>query len=127
MFEKASRLKIRYNTFRGVISVEDLWDVPLTDPEGHFSLDIIAKKINKRLKVCEEESFVVKNTNNEFLELSFNIVKHVIKTKLLEDAERKSKVENKKRNEKILAAIERKQDAELENQDVETLKGLIEL
>jgi hypothetical protein len=126
MFEKASRLKIRYNTSRGSISVEDLWDVPLTDTYGDFSLDIIAKRLNRKLKVEDEESFVVKNTKNEALELAFNIVKHVIETKLKEAEETKKKAENKKRNEKILDIIERKQDADLESKDVDTLKDMIE-
>jgi hypothetical protein len=126
MFEKASRLKIRYTTSRGAISVEDLWDVPLIDTSGDFSLDNIAKRLNRKLKTDEEESFVVKNSKNETLELAFNIVKHVIKTKLTEAEETKKKVENRKRNEKILDIIERKQDADLEKQDVDTLKGMIQ-
>lgn len=126
MFEKASRLKIRYTTSRGAISIEDLWDVPLTDTSGDFSLDDIAKGINRKLKADTEESFVVKNTKNETLELAFNIVKYVIKTRLAEEAERKKKAENNKKKERILAIIEKKQETELENQDVETLKDMIE-
>jgi hypothetical protein len=126
MFETASRLKLRFPTFRGSVTVEDLWDMPLTDPSGHFSLDDVAKNLNRRLKNDIEESFVVKNPKNATLELQFNIVKHVIATKLAEEAANQKQATNKKRNEKILAIMERKQDAALENQDMESLKAMLE-
>lgn len=128
MFEEASRLKIRFATSRGVIVVEDLWDIPLVDSShtGFFSLDDIAKHLNRELKESAKESFVVKNPKNDVLELKFNIVKHVIDTKLAENAANEKFAENKKRKEKILSIIERKQDVELENQDVETLKSMME-
>lgn len=44
MFEKASRMKLRFNTQRGVLSVEDLWDLPL------IQLDNIAIALNKKLQ-----------------------------------------------------------------------------
>lgn len=46
MFEKASRIKLRYSTNRGVLSVEDLWDLSLEQ------LDPIAINLNKSLKHC---------------------------------------------------------------------------
>ena len=45
MFEKASRIKLRYSTNRGVLSVEDLWDLSLEQ------LDPIAINLSKRLKI----------------------------------------------------------------------------
>jgi hypothetical protein len=124
MFEKASRLKVRFATSRGGVTVEDLWDIPLTDSSG-FSLDNIAKQLNRELKETEEESFVIKNTKNEVAELKFEIVKHVIGVRLAEAAAAEKKAETRKRNEKILGIIEKKQDAELENADVDTLKEML--
>ena len=76
MFEKASRMKLRYQTNRGVISVEDLWDLSLE------SLDAIAISLNKKLKESQTESFIkTKTKDTTELELKFNIVKHNIDIK----------------------------------------------
>ena len=50
MFEKASRMKLRFNTQRGVLSVEDLWDLPL------IQLDNIAIALNKKLQESKTEA-----------------------------------------------------------------------
>lgn len=83
MFEKASRVKLRYSTNRGVLSVEDLWDLSLEQ------LDPIAINLNKRLKESQTESFIKTRTKDATeLELKFNIVKHIIDVKLQEQEER---------------------------------------
>ena len=41
MFEKASRLKLRFKTQNGIIAVDDLWDLTLD------SLNTLAKALNK--------------------------------------------------------------------------------
>lgn len=48
MFEKASRIKLRYSTNRGVLSVEDLWDLSLEQ------LDPIAQDAELESKSYEE-------------------------------------------------------------------------
>lgn len=78
-FEKASKLKLRFSTNRGELSIEDLWDLSLE------SLDNIAKSINKQLKFESEESFIGKKSNiNSVLELKMEILKHVINVKISE-------------------------------------------
>ena len=127
MFEKASRLKLRFETARGLFTAEDLWDLPLTSPRGNPNLDDIAIALNKRLKEVTTESFVTKTTrSNEALQLSFDIVKHVIEVKLAENEEAKKKTEQKQRKDRILEILAHKQDKALEDLPIEELQKLAE-
>lgn len=126
MFQKASRLKLRFDTVAGSISVEDLWDLPLTSRVGHVNLDDIAKDLNRSIG-DNEESFVDKpakaNTTNQ---LAFDIVKAIIKVRLEERDAAKSALEKKERKGKILEILARKKDAALEAMDEAELKKLLE-
>lgn len=114
--EKASRVKLRYSTNRGVLSVEDLWDLSLEQ------LDPIAINLNKRLKESQTESFIKTRTKDATeLELKFNIVKHIIDVKLQEQEERIVAAEKKAKRQKILDLMAKKQDAELESKSYEAL------
>ena len=52
IFERATRMSLRFN-FKGLISVEDLWDLSLQD------LDSIYKILNSKLKQSSEESLLL--------------------------------------------------------------------
>jgi len=125
MFEKASRLKLRFESGKGLLTVEDLWDVSLTSKSG-TSLDNIAKGLHNQLKEEDEVSFVapVSRANAE-LNLKFDIVKHIIGVRLAEREERKNAKEKKEEKEKILSIIAKKKDAELENLSVEELEAMV--
>lgn len=86
IFEQASRLKLTFNTNKGQLSVEHLWDLSLE------SLDTIAKAVNRELKASEEESFVKTRTkSNTELTLKLDILKRVIEVKLEEAETKKNK------------------------------------
>lgn len=88
IFEQASRLKLRFQTTKGFLSVEDLWELSLT------SLDIVAKAVNKKIKDESEESFIlVRSKASIELVLSLDILKHIIGVKLQEVDEKKNRVE----------------------------------
>ena len=57
LFEYATRTVLRFASTRGLISVEQLWDVPLRSNDG-FDLDAIARSLSQELKSVSEESFV---------------------------------------------------------------------
>lgn len=124
-FEKATRNKVRFETNRGNITVEDLWDLPLTSKTG-FSLDDIAKSFNRKLKESDEESFVTKSSSaNELLKLKFELVKYVISVKLEENATAKINLENKEKKNKILSIIAQKQDEKLMGSSLEELQAMV--
>ena len=125
IFEKASRLQLRYNTEKGQLDVEDLWDLPLT--RSIVSLDNIAKDLNRSIKQNEEESFVVeKSSEDDVLELMFEIVKHIIKIKLEERDAEKKRVENKQKKQRIIEIMTNKEDEALMSKSTEELSELLE-
>lgn len=128
MFEQASKIKLRFTTPKGVISVEDLWDVPLTSPTK-FSLDLIARNLSKTLKEAEEESFVKPlSTDNTIVKLRFDIVKHVISIKLAEAEAAKTAAAKRARKAELLSLLaEQDREADKGKSREDLLKELNEL
>lgn len=114
MFEFVTRHKIRFASSKGELSGEQLWDVPLLSNDG-FNLDNIAKEANRRLKLLTEESFV--NTGrtlaHEKAELTLEVVKYVIATKLAEEEAAKNRADNRAKKEKLLRILAEKQEGKL--------------
>lgn len=119
MFEKASRLKLRFE-HKGLLSVEDLWDLSVQD------LDAVFKVLNARAKAQAEESLLdVQSAEDAVLALKLDIVKHVVKVKLAEKEARKSALANRAKKQKLLEILEQKQDAALLDLSPEKLQELI--
>lgn len=80
LFIVASRKRYRFESGRGELTVENLWDLSLT------SLDTIAKALNRKLKESAEESFIATPTTrkNTELENKLEILKYVIGVKQAE-------------------------------------------
>lgn len=117
MFEKAIRMKVRFPSPQGNLSLEDLWDLSLP------KLNTMAKGLNKERKVEEEEDFLeVKSAADAKVALKFNIVLHIIKVKLDEEKARENKKEVKAKNEFIMEVIEEKEKDALKSMSVEDLK-----
>lgn len=130
MFEYATRNKLRFGSQVGDLSLEDLWDLPLTDSRRSATLDNIAKEINKDLKEETEESFVVKSTNRrkKTLEVKLDIVKHIIGVKMAEADAARQRTENKKERERLLEILAQKEAESLKSQSVDDIrKRLAEL
>ena len=119
MFEKASRLKLRF-TYKGLCSVEDLWDLPLQ------ALDKIYRDLNSQKKEQSEVSLLNKvSKEDELLALKMNIVKYVVETLMQEQREKEEAASRKAKKQKILGIIEEKQEENLRNKSVEELTNLV--
>ena len=120
MFEIATRTKMRF-PFRGMVSVEDLWDLSVKD------LDSIFKTLNAQVKKSQEESLLVTKTKeDETLSVQIEIVKHIVKTKLDEAETAKQSKELKEKKQKIMEIMAAKQDESLHNASLEELQAMLD-
>ena len=118
IFEYALKNKVRFN-FRGLITVEDLWDL------GQRELDHIYKNLMAEKKNFETESLIEKTVENKELEVKIEIVKYVFNQKVEAQKAAEKAAENAAKKQKLLGILARKQDAALEEMSVEDLEKLI--
>ena len=127
MFEKATRLKLRFSTPVGAVVAEDLWDLPLTSTRGRPNLDDVARDLHKQLKSGDDVSFVTKaQKSDELVQLKFDIVKHIIDVRLVENEAAAKKKEIAEKKQQILGLIANKENAALAEKPIEELRKLVE-
>lgn len=120
IFEKATRRKIRFATVQGNLSVEDLWDLPLP------ALNELAKDLNRERKIEAEEDFLVeKSRKNTMLDLCFDLVIHILDTLKQEKEDRAQAAENQAEKAKLVSALARKQDQELDDMSKKDIEKAI--
>lgn len=122
MFEAAVRQKLRFDSKVGQLSVEDLWDLPLTSTTK-VNLDQIAIALNAQLK-STEESFVTGSAKDATTQLRFDIVRHVITVRMRENSEKVEAVQKRQKREQLDELIARKQTGALESLSVEQLEAM---
>lgn len=127
IFEQASRHRplFRFPTAAGLLTVEDLWDLPLTH-RTKINLDDIARQLSRELKESQDVSFVDASAKpNTLLQLGLDIVKHIIDVKLAERTATERAAATRARNARILGIIEQKEHAELTDKSIDDLKALL--
>lgn len=119
IFEFATRNKLRF-PFKGQISVEDLWELPLK------SLDTIFKALNAQVKQAKEESLLeTKTAEDTVLEVQIAIIRHIVSVKQEEKKLREQAAENKAQRERIMSIIADKKDEALKNSSIEELEKML--
>jgi len=119
MFETAVRNKYRF-PFRGQVSVEDLWDLSLTN------LDSVFKTLNAQKKQESEESLLSERSAADTeLETKIAIVRHIVAVKLAERDAAKSAKEKRERDQRIMEIIAAKQDEALQGKSIEELQAML--
>ena len=128
MYKIASRKKLRIQTNRGMLSVEQLWDLSKED------IGELAKSIRKRIN---DQKGVTGDSELDFLkpsaqteetidELTFRILKDIYQTKQAEEDKAHRRAAARENNRKILELIAKKQDQELENKSIEELEKMLQ-
>lgn len=125
IFETASRQKIRFETRVGIISTEDLWDLPLTHATK-ANLDDVARTLFLKLKNDSDVSFVTPaQKSNAIDQLRFDIVKHIIDIKLAERDVAVAAKANAEKKQKLLEILANKENEALGSLSMEELKAQI--
>lgn len=119
IFEYVVRNKVRF-PYKGNITAEDLWDLPIT------GLDNIFKTLNSQAKQSKEESLLdVKSNEDEILDIQIAVVKHIVGVKLEEKAAKERKAENRAKKQKIMEIMAARNDKMLENASDEDLQKML--
>lgn len=127
MFEKANRMKLRFDTPKGPLAAEDLWDLPLTSTTGKANLDDIAKGLFRQLKESDEISFVQPAPSaDKATQLKFDIVKHVIEVRVTERDAAELERKNKEKKQLILGIIAQKENEQLSNTSLDELRAMVQ-
>ena len=119
IFEYAARHKLRYPSYAGLLTTEQLFDIPLEDTSKggapKANLDDTAKAINTELKAYAEESFVRsgKSPKEAKLRAALEVVKYVIGYKQEQEKLKADKAARATKRAALLEAYEAKQKADL--------------
>ena len=119
-FKLASQQKLRFQTNKGLLSTEQLWDLSLED------LDALAVSLETEHKESGKKSFLVKtSTKDKTAKLRFDVALDVLNTKVEEMHAAQEAAEIKEHNKKIIALISEKKDESLKGKSIKQLEGML--
>lgn len=120
MYKEASKMKLRFATVKGNLSVEDLWDLNLV------TLDKMAVAIDEEISKNPKKSFISEITpEDKVSKLKLDILKDIITTKLEDKAKKDSEKQRLSERKKLLEILAKKEAENLENLSIEELKKKI--
>jgi hypothetical protein len=119
-FKEASRQKLRFQTSKGSLSTEQLWDLSITD------LDELAVSLEEQHKNSGKKSFVVaKSEKDKTSKLKFDVVLDILTTKVEEQQAAQEAKEIKEHNKKILGLIADKEEESLKSKSKKQLEAML--
>lgn len=118
IFEYAVRNKLRF-PYKGTISTEDLWDLPVTE------LDKIYKVLNKKNKTNEEESLLSTSSVDIDTLISIDIIKYIVNYKLKKKEENEQAKKRAEDRQFIMDIVEKKRKQSLEDKTEEELLEML--
>lgn len=119
LFELATRNKFRF-PYKGMISVEDLWDLSLKN------LDAVFKALTAEKEQASEMSLLAtKSPEDAILDAKIDIVQYIFDTKDAEAAAAKQAAANAAKAQHIMGLIADKENQKLANMSVEELQAML--
>ncbi len=119
-FKIASQKKLRFQTSKGSLSTEQLWDLSLDE------LDALAVSLDTEYSQSNKKSFLVKTSSKDKVaKLKFDIVLDVLNTKNAEAEALTEAKEKKEFNERIITLIAEKEDETLKGKSAKELRAML--
>ena len=119
LFKIATKKAYRFN-YKGLISVEDLWDLNVEE------LDKIYKSLKKQQKNNSEESLLqTVSKEDKELQNKIDIIKTIVNDKLIAKEKAIKAAEKKAKNQRILEIMADKKDAALKEKSIEELQTML--
>ncbi len=120
-FQQATKLHIRYDSEKGLVSTEDLWSLSLP------ALDRIAMGLHDKLSAQSRVSFIGRDPQpNGETQLAFDVVLIVIEHKIAEREEVRNRADRVATKTKLLDLLEAKRNQELSALSSEELEKMVE-
>ena len=119
-FKLASQQKLRFQTNKGLLSTEQLWDLSLND------LDSLAVTLDEEYGKSGQKSFLVKSSlKDKTTKLRFDIVLDVLNTKNEEQQAASEAREIREHNKKIVALIAEQEEEGLKKKSKKELEAML--
>lgn len=122
IYKEAAKLKLRFATPKGVLSVEQLWELTQKD------LDSCIRSLKKAIKKNDDDDLAFLDNSgvvNSIDQLRFDVLKDVYLTNKRETEETKNALEVKQHNQKIMELIAEKKEQGLKDKSIEELEKLL--
>lgn len=121
IFKQASKERLRFQTSRGELTTEQLWDLNVNE------LDALAVSLEEQHEQSGKKSFLTKRSaKDRTTKLRFDVVIEILSTKVEDDKINSEKLDKKARNQKIMDLIAKKKDEDMEGKSLEELTALLE-
>ena len=116
LFVNASRRKFRFQSAKGLLTTEDLWDLSLA------ALDKIAVDLDDKIQKAGRKSFIGRSTADTESTQQLDVVKFVIETKQAENELAKIKETKRAQKQFLESLLEKKKIMQLEGLSVEDIE-----
>lgn len=126
LFITAMREHYRFETVKGDMTTEQLWDLELTSERtGIVTLDDVAMRVNANLQDSKQVSFVTdKSPKATLLEGKLEVVKFIIAVKKKEQEEKEARLAEAELREEALNVLAARKVSKLKKMSDEDLRKL---
>lgn len=124
IFEKASRLGLRFKSEVGDLTVENLWNLPLSSPKQNTDIQRVARIVKRELDDVEYDITGLQTNVQSENSLRLEILEHIVSVRQSEIKQREISIANSQKLAKLDEIIASKADNELTQKSIEELMAM---